>query len=173
MYFLVNSLSLVFLPHGGFKRLKWDISRITIALWKISFEHIRLSLVEFNWIISNHDKMILFTSQAFQMPIIKDLKVHNKILDQQVFWNLTFSHAGVILTCVYLSFQFFVFGSEVSELRKLLMGNQMCWNLRFSTGSFDHFLSQIIFSARLFSQQDNFFSQIIFSARSFAGHLFC
>ena len=100
--------------------------------------------------------MILFTGQAFQMPIINDLKVHEKILNQQVFWNLTFSHAGVILTCVYLSFHFFLF----LAVRWVSWGN--CWwgikCAEIYASRPDHL---IIFSTKLFSQPDYFLSQII------------
>ena len=146
MYFLVNSLSLVFLPHGGFKRLKWDISRITIAFWKICI----IWTYSFESSISYHDKMILFTGQAFQMPTIKDLKVHKKILNQQVFLKFDlFSCRCDIDLCVSI-FSFFCFWQWGEWVEETVDGESNV--LKFTL------LDRIIWS---FSQPNYFLSQII------------
>ena len=94
--------------------------------------------------------MILFTGQAFQMPIIKDLKVHKKILDQQVFLKFDlFSCRCDIDLCVSI-FSFFCFWQWGEWVEETVDGESNV--LKFTL------LDRIIWS---FSQPNYFLSQII------------
>ena len=148
MYFLVNSLSLVFLPHEGFKRLKWDISRITIAFWKISSEHIRLSL---RWIQLNYFQP--WQNDSFHRSSLSN--AHNQGLESakkdfqpSEIWPFLM-HVWYWLVCIYL-FIFFCFWQWGEWVEETVDGESNV--LKFTL------LDRIIWS---FSQPNYFLSQII------------